>query len=178
MTTHLRPRLGRKAPGLLILVGLIALFFASYYMYQVFQLMPGAIEDRETAGILVSVGMMLLMFVLYANYVLTIFRLSSGSRKAWAGMVRLSVTYTLVAMLTTYGLLGLLPMKAAFAGTWEMWLVIVAVFAMVAYMFTSEVREFFTPGYADEVSLGEWVKYVLWIDPFRGENLIVEGPSS
>jgi hypothetical protein len=178
MAAFLRPRFGRKAPRLLILVGLIALFFASYYMFQVFMLMPHAIEENEAGGILASVGMMLMMFAMYANYVLTIFRLSSGSRKAWAGMVRLSVIYTCVATLSTYGLSGLLPMKAAFAGSWEMWLIIVAVSAMMVYMFTLEVRKFFTPGYADEVPLREWAKYVFWIDPFKGENLIVEGPSS
>ena len=180
MAKHLRPRLGRKAPNLLILVGLIALFFASFYMYQVFQLIPDAIENRETVSIMAAVGMMVIMFILYSNYVLTIFKLSSGSRKAWGGMVRLSVIYTAVATLSTYGLSGMLPMKAAFAGTLWMWVIIVAVFAMVAYMFTSEVRKFFTPGYADEVPLKEWLKYTLWIDPFKGENLILaeEDPSS
>lgn len=180
MVIDLRPQLGRKAPYTLILVGLIALFFASFYMYQVFLLMPEAIESDDIVNMTVALGMMLIMFLLYSNYVLTIFRLSSGSRKAWVGMIRLSFTYIAMALISFYGLSSILPVHPAFEGTVLMWVMIGIMILMMAYMLTKRVTNFFTPGYADEVPRKAWAMYIIGSDPFKGKNLIVldEDPSA
>ena len=174
MVVDLRPQLGRKTPPLLITVGLVALFFASYYLYSVFDFVPTALDSGSSSEVLMTLLMMMIMFVLYTNYVIVLFRLSSGSRKAWAGVIRFSFTYSLLSLLGTYGLLNALPMEAAFQGTVIMWVLLAVVIVMIAYMLTASVRRFFTPGYADEVELKAWMKYLVGVDPFRGKNLIVE----
>lgn len=173
MVKDLRPDLGRKAPLMLIFVGLIALFFASFYLYQLFQGMPEAIRSNSTGELIVALGMMIIMFFLYTNYVITVFRLSSGSRKAWVGMIRLSFTYTSMALLSTYGLSEILPIRVLGGGTYITWIMIAVMIAMVFYMLTGQVRKFFTPGYADEVSLKEWAMYIFGQDPFKGTKMVV-----
>ena len=173
MVKDIRPQLGRKQPTLLIVVALVAMFFASFYLYRVFEAIPDAMETASPTALMVTLGMMLIMFVLYTNYVITIFRLSSGSRKAWVGVIRFSITYTFMAVLGTIGLSEMLPMEVAFQGTYAMWILIAVVIVLILYMLTGNVRKFFTPGYADEVGLKEWAKYIAGIDPFRGKNLVI-----
>jgi len=173
MVKDMRLQLGRKPPMLLIAVALVALFFASFYLYRVFEAVPGAMETASPVALMVTLGMMLMMFVLYTNYVITIFRLSSGSRKAWVGVIRFSITYTLMSVLGTIGLSEILPIEAAFQGTYAMWILIAVVVILIMYMLTPNVRKFFTPGYADEAELKEWVKYIAGVDPFRGKNLVI-----
>jgi hypothetical protein len=173
MVKDIRPQLGRKQPTLLIVAALVAMFFASFYLYRVFEAIPAALETASPAALMITLGMMLIMFVLYTNYVITIFRLSSGSRKAWVGVIRFSITYTSMSILGTIGLSEILPIEAAFQGTYAMWILIVVVIVLITYMLTENVRKFFTPGYADEAELKEWVKYVAGVDPFRGKNLVI-----
>lgn len=173
MVKDLRSQLGRKPPALLMLIALIALFFASFYLYQVFQMMPAAIEEDTVIGIFFSIGMMLIMFVMYTNYVMTIFRLSSGSRKAWVGMARLSMTYAALVILSLLDLTKYLPMTVIGEGTILMYVMILVMILMVAYLLTEPVRKFFTPGYADEISMKEWAKYIVGSDPFTGAKMIV-----
>lgn len=173
MVKDLRPQLGRKAPFLLIVVGLIALFFASFYLFQLFQIIPDAIDSDSVLNLMLTLGMILLMFVLYTNYVITIFRLSSGSRKAWVGMTRLSFSYIAMVLLSTYGLGEILPMNVLAAGTVFMWVMIAVMVLVVLYMLTPNVTKFFTPGYADEVSVKEWAKFIVGVDPFKGSRMIV-----
>ena len=174
MVMDLRPQLGRKIPPLLTFAGLVALFFASYYLYSVFDFVPEALESGSSSEVLMTLLMMMVMFVLYTNYVIVLFRLSSGSRKAWVGVIRFSLTYSLLSLLGTYGLLNSLPIETAFQGTTAMWILLAVVIVLIAYMLTANVRRFFTPGYADEVELKAWIKYLAGVDPFRGKNLIVE----
>lgn len=173
MVKDLRPQLGRKAPYLLILVGLVALFFASFYLFQLFQVIPDAIASEHMFDLLFTLGMILLMFVLYTNYVMTIFRLSSGARKAWVGMIRLSFSYIAMALLSSYGLGEILPMNVFGSGTMLIWVMIAVMIVMMLYMLTPGVTRFFTPGYADEVPLKEWVKFIAGVDPFKGTRMIV-----
>lgn len=173
MVKDIRPDLGRKAPFLLIFVGLIALFFASFYLYRLFQAMPEAIRSDDTFELFIALGVILIMFVLYTNYLITIFRLSSGSRKAWAGMIRLTFTYILMALLSTYGLSEILPMRVFGDGTYLTWMMAGVMILMVMYMLSRNVTRFFTPGYADEVPRKEWVKYIIGQDPFKGEKMTI-----
>jgi len=173
MVRDIKAQLGRKPPTLLIAVALVALFFASFYLYRVFEAIPEAMETASPLALMATLGMMLIMFVLYTNYVITIFRLSSGSRKAWVGVIRFSITYSMMSILGTIGLSEILPIEAAFQGTYAMWILIAVVIVLIVYMLTGNVRRFFTPGYADEAELKEWMKYIAGVDPFRGKNLVI-----
>jgi uncharacterized membrane protein len=173
MVKDIRHDMERTAPPALIIVGLIALFFASFYLYRLFGSMPAAIENENAAGIMMAICMILIMFILYTNYLITIFRLSSGSRKAWAGMIRMTFTYIIMALLSTYGLNRILPVQVFGGGSYITWITAAVMVAMVIYMHAPQVRRFFTPGYADEVPLRDWIRYIAGADPFRGEKMIV-----
>jgi len=43
-------------------------------------------------------------------------------------------------------------------------------FIVIIYMFKSDVREHFTPSYAEPVGVLYWLLYAFYPDPFRGSR--------
>jgi hypothetical protein len=161
-----RPR--KRAPVSMLVAGLGGLLVASMYLYRLFLLMPSVSVSADMREATAIMAMMIVSFVLYAVYITNVFRLSSGSRRAWASIERMSLSYILLTVLSVYGPIDFFVMDA-----WGLpsWALAVYMACLSAYMMMPSVRRFFTPGYADgEAGAMQWLMLILGVDPFKGKR--------
>ncbi len=152
----------KRAPKLMILVGLVALTFASLYLMKVFDSFSTIPYDGGFEKTL-SLIVVLFLFVQYIMYVITIFKLSSGMRSAWAAMVRYSGLYVLLMLLSYTHIFDFLTFDlVAFKDN----ILLIAMLAVTLFMFWKPVREFYTPGYEEVAPMKSWILLVFWVDPY------------
>lgn len=164
----------RRAPRSLPFAVLVAMLMSAMYFFRIFQYMPTAVQSKDVATVLWTFAMMLLFFGMFVRFVIYLFRLPSGSRRAWAGTVRMAISYV---ALTVLGELGVLQMVSTTVDLDVIqispWIMSGVMLLLMVYMFMKPIRDFFTPTYADGVSGMSWLKYVFWIDPFDGKRMVV-----
>ncbi|MFA6710758.1 MAG: hypothetical protein WC067_03700 [Candidatus Methanomethylophilaceae archaeon] len=164
----------RRAPRSLQFAVLVAMLMSAMYFFRIFQYMPTAVQSKDVATVLWTFVMMLLFFGMFVRFVIYLFRLPSGSRRAWAGTVRMAISYV---ALTVLGELGVLQIASTTVDLniiqISPWIMSGVMLLLMVYMFMKPIRDFFTPTYADRVGGTSWLKYVFWIDPFDGKRMIV-----
>lgn len=163
----------RKAPATLPFATIVAMLMSAMYFYRVFSFIPVAIEEDDTTLLVTAFALMLLFFLMFVRFIIALFRLSSGSRKAWVTTVRMAGSYIL---LTVLGFLGLEVLSTDINfGVFAIpsWVMSVVMIVLIAYMLLPNIRDYFTPTYADKVGLSSWVGYIFGRDPFAGKRLVV-----
>ena len=161
----IRPIKKKKAPKTLTFVGFIGLVLASFYLIKLFGGLQSLLgTEADTVDTVLSAFVVCVVFFQYMSYVTTVFRLSSGMRKAWANMVRLSGTYVLLMIVANTHILDFLSVNLVVTNSWVLAGVMVII---MLYMLLPMVRSFFTPSYEDDVPLKEWIKLVFWMDPYK-----------
>ncbi len=160
----------RVRPPYLRSLALVTLLFASLYFVTMLLSVPRVWE--ETADRLSLIGyvvFMAILFYIYTSHLGTTFRLQAGNRKAWQHMSRISVAYILLAIVSlndgrdTVWIAQAFEINAILAG--------VAMAVMILYLNRSRVREYFTPSYADNPPLWQWLLFIAGRDPFKKGNL-------
>ncbi len=161
----------RKPPATLPLAATGALLFSAMYLYRALSYIPQAVTSDSFAAKTWTLAIVVVFFLMFIRFASNMFSLSSGNRTVWAGTVRSSATYVFLVTMDSIGLrlfdvhvdLGILEIPPT--------LMAVAMVILVAYMFLPGIRRFFTPTYADKVSVWKWMGYVAGNDPFKGTKL-------
>jgi len=164
----------RKPPASLPFAALVAMMMSAMYFFRIFQYMPIAVQSNDVVTVLWTFSMMLLFFGMFVRFVIYLFRLPSGNRRAWAGTVRMALSYIVLTILGKFGILQIMSTTVDF-GIIQIspWIMSGVMILLIIYMFMRPIRDFFTPTYAEKVNGKSWLKYVLWIDPFNGKKMIV-----
>ena len=164
----------RKPPASLPFAALVAMVMSAMYFFRIFQYMPTAVQSNDVITVLWTFLMMLLFFGMFVRFVIYLFRLPSGSRRAWAGTVRMALSYIALTILGEFGILQIMSTTVDF-GIIQIspWIMSGVMILLIIYMFMRPIRDFFTPTYADKVDGKSWLKYVFWVDPFNGKKMIV-----
>jgi tellurite resistance protein TehA-like permease len=163
----------RRPPVSLPFAAVVAMVMSAMYLYRAFMSISDAIESEDMYLVATSFAFMLLFFAMFVRFVIALFRLPSGSRKAWATTVRMAISYIALTVLGAFGVTMLsatVDFGVIVIPSWAMSAVMVL---LLVYMFIGEVRDFFTPSYAENVGIWQWIKYVAWIDPFSGRRMAV-----
>jgi hypothetical protein len=161
---------GKKVPKYLALIGPVVLLFAVYYFIRLFYQFSRAFDYFSAWDTLLCLLYMLVLFVLYLNFLLTAFWLTSGNRRAWARMMRMTILYLVILVLSEAGLRSLNG-DIFNIGPFLMFVVLVSA---MAFMMTKPVRDFYTPTYACTLPLKDWIPYILWVDPFHCNAIEME----
>ena len=166
---------GRKAPPILYLIEFVSLLVATLYLLRLFDILPSLREDMTTGRALLSLIIAGFMFGQYIFHVMAVFKLSSGLKMAWASMMRTSCNYIILMIITESSLMTIIPLRMM---TYPSWILVVVMFVVIVLMFLGKVRDFFTPAYAEQVPLRDWVMYILYQDPFKNQELTASGTGS
>ena len=160
----------RERPPYLRSLALVTLLFASLYFLTMLLSVTRVWEETEDRLSLFGyVAFMAILFYIYTSHLGTTFRLQSGSRRAWQHMSRISVAYILLAVISlndgrdTVWITQSYEINAILAGA--------AMVVMLLYLNRSRVREYFTPSYADNPPLWQWLLFIVGRDPFKKGNL-------
>lgn len=158
---------GKKAPGYLLAAGPIAFLFATYYFLRVFAYLPYAFDYFDAGKALFILLFMLFLLALYLNYLWTVFMMATGNRRAWGRVIRQSGLYLVILILNEIGIniiVGdVFHTGAVLMGT--------ALITMILMMMIRPVRAFYTPIYAKELPLRDWLPYIFWKDPFSCKRI-------
>ena len=157
----------RESPALLPLVSAVAVLMSAMYLYKVFAYMPQAIDDNDLIRVSVALGLIVLFFMMFVRFVIAIFRLFSGSRRAWVTTVRMAITYLVLLAVGMSGFQSVSSDIELGIVTIPWWAMSAVMCALIVYMFLPSVRAFFTPAYAEPVGPFSWALYILALDPFR-----------
>ncbi len=161
----------RKPPATLPLAAIGAVLFSAMYLYRALSYIPQAVTSDSFAAKIWTLTLVVIFFLMFIRFASNMFSLSSGNRAVWAGTVRSSTTYVFLVLMDFIGLrlfdvhvdLGILEIPPV--------LMAAAMAVLVVYMFLPGIRRFFTPTYAEEVSLWKWIGYAAGNDPFKGTKL-------
>ncbi|MDD4244856.1 MAG: hypothetical protein PHI62_01620 [Candidatus Methanomethylophilaceae archaeon] len=161
----------RKPPATLPLAAIGAVLFSAMYLYRALSYIPQAVTSDSFAAKIWTLSLVVIFFLMFIRFASNMFSLSSGNRAVWAGTVRSSTTYVFLVLMDFIGLrlfdvhvdLGILEIPPV--------LMAAAMAVLVVYMFLPGIRRFFTPTYAEEVSLWKWIGYAAGNDPFKGTKL-------
>ena len=160
----------RERPPYLRALALVTLLFASLYFLTMILSVPTVWEETEDRISLVGyVVFMAVLFYIYSSHLGTTFRLQSGSRRAWQHMSRISVAYILLAIISLND--GRDTVWIAQAYEINAFLTVAGMAVMLLYLNSSRVREYFTPSYADNPPLWQWLLFIVGRDPFKKGNL-------
>lgn len=162
-----------KAPASLSFAVAVAVLMSAMYLFKAFSYMPSAIEENDVQAMLISFGLILLFFFMFVRFIIALFRLSSGSRRAWATTVRMAISYLILLSLGLYGFTILSPDITLGSVVIPWWVMAVVMAALIVYMFLPRIREFFTPAYATNPSGFSWFLYLFGLDPFRKGKISV-----
>lgn len=153
----------RPPPFGLTIVGLVALVFASLYLMRLLSSLDVIQDDMSFLKRVFSGGVLLFLFYQYISYVITIFRLNSGMRGAWAAMMRTSGSYVILMLLANTHLFDWLPFNLV---AFPSWALLLCMGAVMVYMLLPNVRDYYRPPYEDAVPLTAWLAFVFWKDPY------------
>ena len=164
---------GRKAPAALILAALAAVIVGAMYLLNVFSFMSKTVEEQDMVGTIVSTFFVILYFGMFTRLLVSVFGLPSGSRKSWRSTVRMSVSYIVLTLISYQGF-DFVSRDLVFDGfTIPAWILSLVMLLVIVYMFKRDVREHFTPSYAEPVGIQLWLLYAFYWDPFRGSRFRV-----
>ena len=158
---------GKKAPRYLLIAGPIALVFATYYFFRVFTYLPYAFDYFDAGKAMFILFFMLFLLALYLNYLWTAFMMVTGNRRAWGRVIRQSGLYLMILILNEIGI-NIIVGDVFHVGAVLMGVVLVG---MMVLMMIRPVRAFYTPRYAKELPLREWLPYIFWKDPFSCKRI-------
>ncbi|MFA5452413.1 MAG: hypothetical protein WC248_02415 [Candidatus Methanomethylophilaceae archaeon] len=158
---------GKKTPRYLLIAGPIAFVFATYYFLRVFAYLPYAFDYFDAGKAIFILLFMLFLLALYLNYLWTIFMMATGNRRAWGRVIRQSGLYLVILILNEIGI-NFIVGDVFHVGAFLMGVVLIG---MIALMMIRPVRAFYTPRYAEELPLKDWLPYVFWKDPFSCKKI-------
>ena len=164
---------GRRAPAALILAALAAVIVGAMYLLNVFSYMSKTVEEEDMVGTVVSTFFVILYFVMFTRLLVSVFGLPSGSRKSWRSTVRMAVSYIVLTIISYQGF-DFISRDLSYDGfTIPAWVLSLVMLLVLIYMFKGDVREYFTPSYAEPVGIQLWLLYAFYLDPFRGSRFRV-----
>lgn len=161
----------KKAPPILYLIGIVSLVVATLYLLRLFDIMPTLREDMSTWRTIYTMVIAGFMFGQYIFHVMAVFKLSSGLKMAWASMMRTSFNYIILMIITENTLVTQIPIRMM---TYPSWILVAVMVVVIVLMFLGSIRDFFTPDYAEKVSLKEWILYILYQDPFKHQDPLAQ----
>ena len=165
----------KRPPKILYLIEFVSLLVATLYLLRLFDSLPSLREDMTTGRAILSMVIAGFMFGQYIFHVMAVFKLSSGLKMAWASMMRTSCNYIILMIITESSLMTIIPLRMM---TYPSWILVVVMFVVIVLMFLGKIRDFFTPAYAEQVPLRDWVMYILYQDPFKNQELTASGTGS
>lgn len=165
----------KKPPKILYLIEFVSLLVATLYLLRLFDVLPSLRSEMTTGRALVATVIAGFMFGQYIFHVMAVFKLSSGLKMAWASMMRTSCSYIILMVITETSLMNIIPLRMM---TYPSWILVVVMLVVIVLMFLGKVRDFFTPAYAEQVRLRDWVFYILYQDPFKNQELTASGTES
>lgn len=163
----------KSPPRSLFFASIVALIMSAMYLFKAFAYMSDAVGENDVGAMMISFGLVLLFFLMFVRFVIALFRLSSGSRKAWVTTVRMAITYLALAAVGQSGLFSISSDVRLGAVTIPWWIMAVIMSVLIVYMFLPKIRTFFTPAYAEPVGGWRWFLYLAGLDPFRKGRMSV-----
>ena len=154
----------KKAPWILYFIGFISLVVATMYLMRLFDDFPSLREGMPLWQKIFTLFMGGFLFGQYIFHVMAVFKLSSGMKIAWASMMRTSLSYILLMVITESGLSSYLPIRVV---TYESWIMVAVMLLVVLLMFLGKVREFYTPAYLDKIPIKDWLLYIVYKGPLK-----------
>ncbi len=159
----------KKPPKILYLIEFVSLFVATLYLLRLFDSLPSLRDEMNLWTALLTMILSGFMFGQYIFHMMAVFKLSSGLKMAWASMVRTSINYVILMIVTETALNSLIPIRMVL---YSSWILVVVMLVVIVLMFLGPVRDYFTPSYARQVPLKDWVLYILYQDPFKRQELL------
>jgi len=161
-----------KPPLSMLVIMALALFVASVYLYRAMLEVDEVIDTGRILEIAMYFFIMLIFLGMYFRYLIAAFWLLSRNRSAWGSIVRLSGLYILLSalsMLISFSVFDL-EMSIGPIAIHPTWMMVIMALVIV-YMFTPSVRRMFTPPYAKEKGIKDWLYLVIFIDPFGKKRM-------
>lgn len=159
----------KKPPKILYLIEFVSLFVATLYLLRLFDSLPSLRDDMNVWTALLTMILTGFMFGQYIFHMMAVFKMSSGLKMAWASMVRTSFNYVILMIITETALNSLIPIRMVL---YSSWILVIVMLIVIVLMFLGPVRDFFTPSYARQVPLKDWILYILYQDPFKHQELL------
>lgn len=162
----------KRVPPILYVIEFVSLLVATLYLLRLFDNLPSLRDEMNWSTGLLAVVLTGFMFGQYIFHLMAVFKMSSGLKMAWASMVRTSCNYVILMCITESSLMTLIPLRMVL---YPSWILVVVMLAVIVLMFLGSVRDFFTPTYAHQVPLRDWVLYILYRDPFKRQEILEDG---
>ena len=160
----------KRMPPALLLSALAAVIVGAMYLLNVFSYMSVSVEEEDMMRILVSTFFVILYFVMFIRLLVSVFGIPAGIRRSWRSTVRMATSYIVLTVISYNGF-DFVSKDLSYGGfTVPAWALSVVMFIVIIYMFKSDVREHFTPSYAEPVGVLYWLLYAFYPDPFRGSR--------
>ena len=159
----------KKTPPILYLIEFVSILVATLYLLRLFDSLPSLREEMTPLTGLLAVILSGFMFGQYIFHLMAVFKMSSGLKMAWASMVRTSCSYIILMCITESSLMTMLPIRMVL---YPSWILVAVMLAVIVLMFLGSVRDFFTPTYAEQVPLKDWVLFILYRDPFKRQEVL------
>lgn len=154
----------KKAPWILYFIGFVSLVVATMYLMRLFDHFPTLREEMSFGRMLFTVFVGGFLFGQYIFHVIAVFKLSSGMKIAWASMMRTSLSYILLMIVSESIIASYLPIRVV---TYESWILVAVMALVIVLMFLGKVREFYTPAYLDKVPIKDWLQYIIYRGPLK-----------
>lgn len=154
----------KKAPWILYFIGFMSLVVATMYLMRLFDHFPTLREEMSFGRQLVMIVIGGFLFGQYIFHVMAVFKLSSGMKIAWASMMRTSLSYIFLMIITESNISSYLPIRVV---TYESWILVAVMALVILLMFLAKVREFYTPAYMDKIPISHWLQYIAYRGPLK-----------
>ncbi len=154
----------KKAPWILYFIGFMSLVVATMYLMRLFDHFPTLREEMSFGRQLFTIVVGGFLFGQYVFHVMAVFKLSSGMKIAWASMMRTSISYIFLMIVTESNISSYLPIRVV---TYESWILVAVMLLVILLMFLGKVREFYTPAYLDEIPISHWLQYIAYRGPLK-----------
>ncbi len=166
----------KNPPVSMVAVMVLAMFVASVYLYRAMLEVDEVIMTGSPFKIVLYFLAIFLFLGMYFRYLIAAFWLMSRNRNAWGTVVRLSGLYIVLAavsMLSIYSVFDLNMAVGPLCVSPTLMMVIMAL--VILYMFLPSVRKIFTPPYAENVGIKDWILLALFVDPFSRNRMSLRG---
>ena len=154
----------KKAPWILYFIGFMSLVVATMYLMRLFDHFPTLREEMSFGRQLFMIIVGGFLFGQYIFHVIAVFKLSSGMKIAWASMMRTSLSYIFLMIITESNISSYLPIRVV---TYESWILVAVMLLVILLMFLGSVREFYTPAYLDKIPISHWLQYIAYRGPLK-----------
>ena len=154
----------KRAPWILYFIGFMSLVVATMYLMRLFDHFPTLREEMSFGRQVFMIVIGGFLFGQYIFHVIAVFKLSSGMKIAWASMMRTSLSYIFLMVITESNISSYLPIRVV---TYESWILVGVMLLVILLMFLGKVREFYTPAYLDEIPISHWLQYIAYRGPLK-----------